>query len=89
MNRCMNRFVDGGWINGQEDGWLSMDRRVIGVSLRAQVCWEIPTDSRTASAHVLSRLAPGHSLCGSTFMKVPSLAATTILGAGSSLLSRT
>ena len=89
MNRGMNRFVAGGWIDGQEDGWLSMDRRVTGVSLRAQVCWEIPKDSSTASAHVLSRLAPGHALSESTFMKVPSMAAATILGAGSSLLSRT
>lgn len=61
MNRCMNRFIDGGWIDRQKSRWLSMDRRVASVSLRPQVCWEIPKDSNTASAHALSRLAPGHA----------------------------
>lgn len=60
MNGCMDRLMDGGWINGQEGGWMGMDGRVAGVSLRAQVCGEIPNVSSTASAHVLSRLAPGH-----------------------------
>lgn len=56
-----------------------VDGRVAGVSLRAQVCWEIPKVSSTASAHVLSRLAQDMHLCGSIFMKAPSLAAAPSL----------
>lgn len=87
MNRCMNRFMDGGWIDGQECRWVSMDRRMAGVSLRVRWARRFQRTPSTASVLVLSRLAPGHAPLWEHLQESALHDRVAILGAGSSPLS--